>query len=265
MNKLGLIGFGSMGGAIAEAIIQAGALSPDDMAVFEVNPRAKEKALSMGIHLCASAVDLCRESSMILLAVKPQKAASALQGAGEALEGKALMSIAAGVSARKLKEFGGSCYLRVLRIMPNIPAKVGAGCMALCRETNFTQEEQREAERLMSAVGIVEWIPEDRFDAVTALSGSGPAFVAMFIEALADGGVREGLSRLQAMHLATQTVLGTAKLLQTSGMHPGELKDMVCSPGGTAIEGVEMLESRGMRTAVIEAVTAAGEKSRRMI
>ncbi len=264
-KRLGLIGYGNMGSAIGSAILSSGALSPSELAVYEINPRAKKKAQSQGIQLVESMKELCSLCDLMLLAVKPDKAAAVLSSAGVALEGKALMSIAAGVTSRKLKEFGGTYFLRVLRIMPNTPAMVGAGCMVLCSDTDFTPEEKEEAERLMSAVGIVEWIEEKHLDAVTGLSGSGPAYVALFIEALADGGVKEGLSRPQALHLAAQTVMGTAKLLQEKEMHPGELKDMVCSPGGTAIEGVQAMEEGGFRHTTIHAVVMASEKAKRLI
>lgn len=264
-KKLGVIGYGNMGSAIVAAILKSGALAPEDVVVFEINKKVCRKAEQEGLIVVDSIRELCRQCGMMLLAVKPDKVAGVLRGAGSALEGKALMSIAAGVTSRKLKEFGGSYFLRVLRIMPNTPAMVGAGCMVCCSDTDFTEEEKAEAERLMSAVGIVEWIEERHLDAVTGLSGSGPAYVAMFIEALADGGVKEGLSRPQAMNLAAQTVMGTAKLLQERAMHPGELKDMVCSPGGTAIEGVQTLELGGFRHTTINAVVEASEKAKRLI
>ncbi|MDD6211697.1 MAG: pyrroline-5-carboxylate reductase [Clostridiales bacterium] len=264
-KKLGLIGYGNMASAIADAIVKSEALKPEEIAVFDVSTKAKKKASDLGFQVEDTLRDLCRDSEMLLLAVKPNMVASVLQEAGSSLEGKPLMSIAAGVSSKKLKEFGGTYFLRVLRIMPNTPAMVGEGTMVLCSDTDFTAEERAKAEELMAAVGIVEWIEERHMDAVTGLSGSGPAYVAMFIEALADGGVIEGLSRPQAMNLAMQTVLGTARLLQEKGLHPGQLKDMVCSPGGTAIEGVKTLEAGQMRHTVMNAVVEASEKSKRLI
>lgn len=265
MKKLGLIGYGNMASAIADAIMTAEALELDDIEVYDVSPTACQRAVNKGFSVAPSLSQLCRDCEMLLLAVKPNMVASVLREAGSALEGKALMSIAAGVSSKKLKEFGGTYFLRILRIMPNTPAMVGAGTMVLCNDTDFTPEERKRAEELMGAVGIVEWIEEKHMDAVTGLSGSGPAYVAMFIEALADGGVQMGLSRQSAMNLAMQTVYGTAKLLQEKGMHPGQLKDMVCSPGGTTIEGVRALESSGFRYTTMEAVIQATEKSKRLI
>ena len=260
-KKLGLIGYGNMGSAIASAILDAKALEPEEMAVYEISPRARKKAMQDEILVVDDLKDLCQMCSILLLAVKPDKAASVLQTAGFALEGKALMSIAAGVSSRKLKEFAGTFFLRVLRIMPNTPAMVGAGCMVLCRDTDFTQAEKEEAERLMSAVGIVEWIEEKHLDAVTGLSGSGPAYVAMFIEALADGGVACGLPRMESTLLAAKMLKGSAALTLESGSTPGELKDQVCSPGGSTIQGVRTLEKCGFRGAVMDAVIAAFDKT----
>ena len=147
-KKLGLIGYGNMGSAIASSIVKAGALAPENILVYEVNPYAKRKAEAAGIRLVETLRALCAECDLMLLAVKPDKVSKVLRTAGSALEGKALMSIAAGVTSRKLKEFGGSYFLRVLRIMPNTPALVGAGCMVCCSDTDFTEEEKAEAKRI---------------------------------------------------------------------------------------------------------------------
>ncbi len=263
--KLGMIGYGNMATGMADAILTTGTLTAEEIAVCDVSPRARQRATERGLAVTDTVRQLCASCELVLLAVKPNTASGVLGEAGTSLENKALMSIVAGVPSGKLKEFSRNHFMRVLRIMPNTPAMVGEGMMTLCSDTDFTAEEREKAEKLMGAVGVVEWIEESHMDTVTGLSGSGPAYVAMFIEALADGGVREGLSRPQAMNLAMQTVLGTAKLLRDKEMHPGELKDMVCSPGGTAITGVEALEKNGFRHAVMQAVVAATEKSKRMI
>ena len=170
-------------------------------------------------------------------------------------------SIAAGVASESLKAWLPDSA-RVLRAMPNTPAMVGAGATALCEDTaTFTEEEKAWVKELFDQVGKAIWVPERLMDAVVGVSGSGPAYVFLFIEAMADGGVRMGLPRATAMELAVQTVLGSAKLCAESGMHPGALKDMVCSPGGTTIEAVAELEKRGLRASVIEAVRACAEKS----
>lgn len=265
-KKLGVIGYGNMATGILNAIVKSEVLSMDEIAVCEIHPKARGRAERAGFTVAPSLSQLCLGCELVLLAVKPNMVADVLKEAGPALERKALMSIAAGVSSQKLKQFAGTRFLRVLRVMPNYPAVLGVGTMVLCSDTDFTPEERAAAERLMGAVGYVEWIEERHMDAVTGLSGSGPAFVAMFIEALADGGVMEGLSRPQAMHLAMQTVMGTAKLLQEEGsLHPGELKDRVSSPGGTSIEGVKALEAGAFRHTVMNAVIAASEKSKNLI
>ena len=154
--------------------------------------------------------------------------------------------------------------IRVLRTMPNTPALVNAGAFALCSETDLTADEKAFAEKLFGSIGIVEWMNEHLIDTACGLSGSGPAFVAEFIEALGDGGVLEGLPRATAYRLAAQTVMGTAKMILETGMHPAQLKDMVSSPGGTTITGCQVLEEMGFRAAAINAVQAATNKSREL-
>ena len=179
----------------------------------------------------------------------------------KALDGKAMMSILPGATMERLKNnIDGEA--RILRLLPNTPALVFEGAFGLCNNTDFTEEEKEFAVRLYESIGIVEWVKEYDIDAICGLSGGGPAYTAMFIEALADGGVKQGLTRPVAMKMAAQTVLGTAKLLLETGMHPGELKDMVSSPAGTTIEGVEVMEEGAFRHSVMKAVVAATDKSR---
>ena len=180
-----------------------------------------------------------------------------------ALDGKCRISIMAGITSARLKAMAGG-KVRVLRCMPNTPAMVLEGAFALSRMPDASAEEKALAEQIFAPPGIVEWIPERLIDAVCGLSGGGPAYAAMFIEALADGGVMEGLPRGTAYRLAAQTVLGTAKMILEKGLHPGALKDMVTSPGGTTIEGCLALEKGGMRAAVMECVVAGAEKSKKM-
>ena len=181
----------------------------------------------------------------------------------KALDGKALMSIVAGVTVERLQNMIDGTP-RILRIMPNTPALVFEGAFALCSDNDFTAEELDAAKAIYEKIGVVEMIPEKLIDAVCGLSGGGPAWVAMFIEAMADGGVKNGLPRATAYKLAAQTCLGTAKMLLETDMHPGQLKDMVTSPGGTTIEGCEALERGGMRYAVIDCINVATEKSKRL-
>ena len=154
--------------------------------------------------------------------------------------------------------------LCAVRLLPNTPALVFEGAFGLCKETDFKDDEKGFAVNLFESIGIVEWVKEYDIDAICGLSGGGPAYAAMFIEALADGGVKQGLTRPVAMKMAAQTVLGTAKLILETGIHPGELKDMVSSPAGTTIEGVEKLEEGGRRSAVMKAVVAATDRSREL-
>ncbi|MGI6192936.1 MAG: pyrroline-5-carboxylate reductase [Christensenellales bacterium] len=261
--KLGFIGCGNMAEAlilgIADKLIPAG----DIIAYAPNQEKLNEKARRIGFTPAKSLAELCKQADRVILAVKPNVIPLVMRDAKDLLAGKAVISVAAGVSTNKLSE--GLPDSRVLRVMPNTPALVGEGATALCMDTtNFTAEEKQWAEELFSAVGTAIWVEERLMDAVVGVSGSGPAYVFMFIEALADGGVREGLPRDVALKLAAQTVIGAGKLLADSKKHPGELKDMVCSPGGTTIEAVASLEKDGFRGAVIDAVRVCAKKSREL-
>lgn len=202
------------------------------------------------------------DSDILLLAVKPHVVQSVLTSLPKACEKKLVVSIAAGVSLKKLSSWCG--HSRVIRVMSNTPSLVGEGASAYCGASDVTEVDFQSVESMLRSVGIVFAVSESQIDAVTGLSGSGPAYVCMVIEALADGGVMQGLPRAMAMQLATQTVLGTAKMIQTSGKHPGELKDAVASPGGTTIAAIASLEQNGLRGALIEAVTKAAQRSREL-
>lgn len=262
-KKVGIIGCGNMGGAILYGALESGILSKDDVYVYDINPAMMGKASGWGVHLSRNDEDVCQNADLILLAVKPQNTAEALAQCKKALEGKALMSIVAGVTASRLQAMIDGTP-RILRIMPNTPAMVFEGAFALCSDNDFTNEELEAAKSLYSSIGIVELVPEHLIDAVCGLSGGGPAYVSMFIEAMADGGVKQGLPRKTAYRLAAQTCLGTAKMILEMNIHPGELKDMVTSPGGTTIEGCEALEKGGMRAAVMECINAGAEKSKQL-
>lgn len=261
--KYGFIGCGNMGGAILYGALESGILSKDDVYVYDINPAMMGKASGWGVHLSRNDEDVCQNADLILLAVKPQNTAEALAQCKKALEGKALMSIVAGVTVSRLQAMIDGTP-RILRIMPNTPAMVFEGAFALCSDNDFTNEELEAAKSLYSSIGIVELVPEHLIDAVCGLSGGGPAYVSMFIEAMADGGVKQGLPRKTAYRLAAQTCLGTAKMILEMNIHPGELKDMVTSPGGTTIEGCEALEKGGMRAAVMECINAGAEKSKQL-
>lgn len=261
--KIGFLGAGAMGGAILAGAVKAGVLDPKDIYVYDVSEKILEKYAAMGCNICSSNQDMGQKSDIVMLAVKPQYAAPALATLGNSIDGKAVISIMAGATTQRIRDMiQGS--IRVLRCMPNTPALVNAGAFALCSETDLTAEEKAFAEKLFTSIGIVEWMSEKLIDTACGLSGSGPAFVALFIEALADGGVLEGLPRATAYRLAAQTVMGTAKLVMDTGMHPGQVKDMVSSPGGTTITGCQVLEEMGFRAAAIDAVQAATNKSRQL-
>lgn len=263
MQQIGFLGCGNMGGAILEGALQSGQLEAAQVIVFDISAAAMQRMAALGVRLAANREEVCRAADMIVAAVKPQYAEATLGGMADAFVGKCLLSIMAGVSSNRLREMTGG-GARVLRCMPNTPAMVLEGAFALCADSDATAEEKALAEDIFAAQGIVEWIPERLIDAVCGLSGGGPAYAAMFVEALADGGVMEGLPRQTAYRLAAQTLLGTAKMLLQKGMHPGELKDMVTSPGGTTIEGCLALEEGGLRAAVMQCVRAGAEKSRKL-
>ena len=256
-KKIGFIGCGNMGA------LESGVLPKENAYVYDINPAMMEKVEGWGVNLCADDEDVCAKADIILLAVKPQNAAEALGMCNKALDGKAMMSIVAGVTVERLQNMIDGTP-RILRLLPNTPAMVFEGAFAICSDNDFTEEELEIAKSIYGSIGIIEMIPEKLIDAACALNGGGPAFVAMFIEAMADGGVKQGLPRATAYHLAAQTALGTAKMILETGMHPGQIKDMVTSPGGTTIEGCEALERGGMRGAVIDCINKATEKSKKL-
>lgn len=260
-KKFGIIGVGNMGGAILYGALESNTVSLDDVIVYDINPEMRKKVAGWGVTVAENDEEVCEKSEIILLAVKPQNAAEALEMCKKALDGKAMMSIVAGVSVERLQNMIDGTP-RILRLLPNTPAMVYEGAFAICSDNDFESSELDWALTLYESIGIVELIPEHLLDAACALNGGGPAFVAMFIEAMADGGVKQGLPRSTAYRLAAQTCLGTAKMVLETGLHPGQIKDMVTSPGGTTIEGCEKLEVGGMRGAVIECINAAAEKSK---
>lgn len=262
-QKIGVIGYGNMGSAILCGAIESGVIAPSQAYVYDVSSAAMENAKKTGVNLASDLEDLCQKSDIILLGVKPQYTPEVLAECGKALDGKAIMSIIAGITVERLKNMIDG-NVRILRIMPNTPALVFEGAFALCSDNDFTDEELTSAKAIYESIGIVEMIPEHLIDAVCGLSGGGPAYVAMFIEAMADGGVKNGLPRATAYRLAAQTCLGTAKMILEKGIHPGQLKDMVTSPGGTTIEGCEALERGGMRYAVMDCINVATEKSKKL-
>lgn len=255
--KLGVIGCGKMGSALVEGAIRSGAISASQVSGCDAHPATADAfAAATGATLAGSIGELAADT--YLLCTKPHHAAAALAAlpAGEAL----VISVAAGLTTGWL-EARVPAGVRVVRCMPNTPALVGKGAAAFCRGTAATEADAAAARLLLGSVGLAVELPESLMDAVTGLSGSGPAFVYIMIEAMADGGVRAGLPRADALKLAAQTVLGAAAMVLDTGLHPAALKDMVASPGGTTIAGIAELEKHGMRSAFIEAVHAAARRS----
>jgi pyrroline-5-carboxylate reductase len=257
-RKLGFVGGGNMAAALVKGILHANVVPPENIIVSDVSEERLSKLASLhGIHTTTDNVALVRDVDVVVLAVKPQVIDKVLGGIGKHVRADQLVvSVAAGVPIVAMESWlpDGA---RVVRTMPNTPATVDAGATAIARGTHATNEDLDTARALFSAVGRVVTLDETLLDAVTGLSGSGPAYVMLMIEALADGGVKVGLHRDTALLLAAQTVYGSAKLLLETGEHPGRLKDMVTSPGGTAIAGLHTLESGGLRRTLIDAVEAA--------
>jgi pyrroline-5-carboxylate reductase len=274
-GTIACIGSGNMGSALmkgATKIIGAGHVFFTDTD----KPKARAIAKALGAGTFASNTEACQKGDYIFLAVKPQVMSAVLEeispvlgarNAGGAKELKAVISMAAGWSIGKIQSLlqqHGAAGVPVIRIMPNTPALISKGMIALSASAEVKAAHLTELEQILCAAGTVDRVEERYLDAVTGLSGSGPAFVYMFIEALADGGVRAGLPRDKALRYAAQTVLGSAAMVQETGKHPGELKDMVCSPAGTTIAGVAALEHAAFRGAVMDAVEAAWRRAGEM-
>jgi pyrroline-5-carboxylate reductase len=269
VKKVGFIGCGNMGSAIMEGIITKRAVDEGAVYAYDAYKPALENVVRLGVNIVSGNIELVQSVDMVVLAVKPKDALAVLDEVKAAIRTKALLSIVAGLNyetAYKALSFNAADSVpRVMITLPNTPILVGFGATGFTSETTFTDEEKMFAQKLFEAVGIVEWLPEKLIGAVTALSGGGPAYAALFLEAMADGGVLEGLPRQTAYRLAAQTLGGTAKLLLEKKMHPGEIKDAVCSPAGTTIEGIKSLEKGSFRHCVIEAIREASEKTHRLI
>ena len=262
--RFGVIGAGNMGEAIVRGFYTNGVASGVTTAIFDPDTekcRALEKSLS--IRTAPSLEALIEQSDILLIAIKPNVCSHVFSEQFDRFSGKAVISIAAGWGGERLKK-ALPADTRILCVMPNTPAMVSEGMIVFETGDTLTQDERAFAETLFGSVGDVISVEPKLMDAVTAVSGSGPAYVYLFIEALADGGVKAGLPRPVALKLAAQTVKGAAMMVSETGVHPGELKDRVCSPGGTTIEAVAVLEQQGFRGAVISAVDACREKSERM-
>ena len=263
--KIGFLGAGKMAAAFARGLINAKLVNAKS--IFAADPfEAARQAFSAGTgtRTFVSNVEVAAAANILILATKPDQVGAALSEISSAITpGHLVISIAAGVTLAKL-ESALPAGTRVIRVMPNTPALVGAGASGFATGKNASVADGELAKKLLSALGVAVPVKESLLDAVTGLSGSGPAYVYQFIEALSDGGVAAGLPREIATQLAAQTVLGGAQMVLTTGLHPGVLKDQVTSPGGTTIEGLHELEKGGFRATVISAVRAAAEKSKKL-
>ena len=264
-QKVGFIGGGNMGEALIKGLIAANLVPAEAVYASDVRiERLRALDQQYGVQLCEDNAELVRQVDIVILAVKPQIMAPVVrQIAAAVTRKKLLISIAAGVSTQTIRAALGK-DARLIRVMPNTPALVLEGATAIAKAEGLEPGDLDTAGEIFSAVGRVVTLDEDLMDAVTGLSGSGPAYVALVVESLADGGVKMGLDRLTAMTLATQTVLGAARLMLETGMHPGALKDMVSSPGGTTIAGIAALEEGGLRHNLIRAVERATQRSREL-
>jgi pyrroline-5-carboxylate reductase len=264
-EKIGIVGAGKIGSAIARGIIRAGLVSKDQVMASDVSDPLRESiAKELGIKVTRDNGKLCDFADIVILAVKPQIVDSVLKESAKKLgKTKLLVSVAAGVPVSRL-EANLAQGARVVRVMPNIPCVVGAGAAGYAAGERATAKDMETVGLLLNSFGVAMPVEEKYLDAVTGLSGSGPAYVFLFIEALADGGVQAGLSRDVALKLAVQTVYGSARMALESSKHLGELKDEVTSPGGTTIAGLFALEQRGFRGTVMEAVASATRRSQEL-
>ena len=264
-TAVAMIGGGQMALALAEGFCRAGLLAATDITVYDPHPAALERLAARvpGIAFAATGGEAASAARLVFLAVKPQQAAAACRDIASSLAADAvIVSIVAGLTTQALAELTGRT--RIVRVMPNTPCLIGRGVSAVCRTPDVPAAEAARVVELLASVGRVHEVEESLLDGVTGLSGSGPGFVALVVEALADGGVKAGLPRQLALALATETLSGTAALLDQTGEHPAQIKDRVSSPGGTTIAGLAVLEQRGVRGALIEAVVTAAARAREL-
>lgn len=267
MPRIGFIGCGNMACAMIAGILEGGVCAPAEIAVSARTQATLDKARErFGVSTCETNAQVVEASDAVFLAVKPQMyegVLAELPASADSAQMPLLISLAPGKTLDWLAEH--SRFERIIRIMPNTPAAVGEGMTSITANAACAADDVRLMERVAGSFGRFAHVPERLIDAVVPISGSSPAFVYMFIEAMADAAVLEGMPRAQAYEFAAQAVLGSAKMVLESGSHPGELKDAVCSPGGTTIAGVRALERCGLRSAVMEALCATADKARSMV
>ncbi|AVQ46843.1 pyrroline-5-carboxylate reductase [Clostridium botulinum] len=266
MNKvIGFIGAGNMGQAMVGGIVNSKLVAPENIILSDLNEKTLEAANEkFGVRVTTNSNELAKEADILVLSVKPNLYPIVIKGIKDNIKKDVIVvTIAAGKALEDTENMFGR-RIKIVRVMPNTPALVGEGMAAICPNDLVSKEETEEVISIFESFGKAEIVEEKLMDAVTAVSGSSPAYVYMFIEAMADAAVLEGMPRDKAYKFAAQAVLGSAKMVLETGMHPGALKDMVCSPGGTTIKAVATLEKHGFRNAIIEAMRDCAIKSKEM-
>lgn len=263
--KLGFVGTGNMAGAIMGGIIRAGLIPPEEIIGSDVSEAGRAKVRqAYGIPVTDQNREVAEQAEILFLSVKPQFYAAVIEEVKDMIrEEQIVITIAPGKTLQWLEaQFGKQ--VKIVRTMPNTPAMAGEGMTAVCPNAYVSEEELNAVLRILNTFGKTEVVAEHLIDAVVSVSGSSPAYVFLMIEAMADAAVAEGMPRQQAYKFAAQAVYGSAKMVLETGKHPGELKDMVCSPAGTTIEAVRVLEERGFRSALMEAMKVCAEVSRNL-
>jgi len=261
--KLGFVGTGNMGSALIKSLVKANFLPTEKISMFDVDKNKMNRLKAeTGIDYFGSAKELVQWSDIIILAVKPNILKNVLEELkSEIDQNKVIVSFAVGIPVSFYEDILGTDK-KIVRSMPNTPAMVGEGMTLICHNKNVTELELSIVKKMFDCAGKCEYLSENLMSEVTALTGSSPAYVFMFIEALADGAVLSGIPRDMAYRLAAQAVLGSAKMVLETGLHPGVLKDQVCSPGGTTIEAVNALEKNGFRYTIMDAMNECTKKAR---
>lgn len=263
MKKIGFIGSGNMASAIMGGIIKKGIFAPEEIIASDMSAAARQKAeQSMGIYTTADNQEVVKEAEILVLSIKPQFYTAVIEEVKEFVrEEQIVLTIAPGWTLEKIGQCLGKPH-KIVRTMPNTPALVGEGITGVCHNELVTEADLQRVMTVLNSFGRAELLSESLMDVVVSVSGSSPAYVFMMIESMADAAVADGMPRQQAYTFAAQAVYGSAKMVLETGKHPGELKDMVCSPAGTTIEAVGVLEKKGFRSAIFECMRACVKKAR---
>lgn len=261
--KLGIIGCGKMGSALLSGAVEAGAVEPSDLQLCSASGTSAQALAQETGGTVASLDEVAAIADVVLICTKPADVLQVLNSLSQTSRARLVISVAAGVTTATMERHLGSSD-RVVRCMPNTPSLVGKGAAGFCGGVNATQEDLATTAKILGSVGIAVQVKESLIDAVTGVSGSGPAYIYTIIEAMADGGVKNGLPRAQALELATQTVLGAAQMVAETGDHPAVLRDNVTSPGGTTIAGLAALEAGNLRSTMISGVDAAVARAKEL-